>query len=734
MKAEGIPSVSRKEKTYTIGRTNDQSPSSYMDPVEISDPYFWLRDESRSDKEVIEYLENENSYFKKYLEGTEESQEKIFQRIKSYVKETDQSYPCPLGESDFESPFRYYSKTFEGKGYVEHWRVNQATGKEECYLDENKLAEGHEYCDVAAVKVSYDHRYLFYGVDYNGDEWKEIKMYDLEKKEFLDHSLGPLRAGFSVISHSNNIYYTVVEEKTERSYQIWRYDFVTQEKKLIYQEDDSEFSVGKALTEDKSELFIYICSSDVHEFYHIPLDPETGLETGPLELLHSREKEIKVDFESWNSNWVIISNHADKKSHKLYITPKDKPEFENWKLVECSTLLPETALVKEKDTTLNTSSQVDINRIVVSKNWMRVGLNLEDLNLDYMIYQNDPHWRLMTNLNHDLENTSLYLSYYNSDTIWVGVSSPVQPRILYQTTVQAFLENDPTQHYIHLDTKDAPNYDPDLYECKRMYLPSHDQELIPVTVTYRKDLPSDAPVYLYGYGAYGVTIPPKFLHCSRLMEDLGFIRVTAHVRGGGMRGEKWYLDGKMSQKINTFKDFIEVAKYFKFEYQNPEKPRVLSAEGASAGGLLMGAVYTMGTNLFDIVQAGVPFVDVIATMSDETIPLTTGEWKEWGNPNTEKGYKDMIEYSPYDNLSPGVQYPPLLMTSGLYDPRVQYWEPTKFMAKLRYLTSEFNDHRYFLKTNMHKGHFSNTDRYDQWKEAAEEVALMLKVLNLIDHA
>jgi len=725
------PRARRRDQTYQVGKTNDDDPSTYMDPsIEIEDPYFWLRDESRSNKRILNHLESENKYFKNYVKDTKDMQKKLFAQMKSYIKETDSSYPYPHGIGDFESPYQYYIKTFEGKGYCEHWRINTKTDQHECFLDENQLAEGHDFCDIGGLKISQDNKYLMYGLDYNGNEWYDMIMIDLETGLKVEHSLGPLHGpSYTLIPKSNNIYYTVSEEKTERSYQIWRYDFKTQEKVLVFHEKDSEFSVGRALSDDYTCLFIKTAANDFYEHHYIPL--KDGIETGPMQLLLSRDNKIKAMFEPWYDDWLIISNKDDSNSHKLYQVSKEDPSLENWTLVECQNQIPPTPLVNS-DLTLNSSVKVDFGGICCNKNYCSIYVKVEDRSLTYIAFRKDdkldPKWHLMTNLDHDMERTSIACNFYDSDQIWVSVSSPVQPRVLYKTTVQAYLDNDPTKHYQHLDTKTAPNYNPDLYESKRIYVPSFDGELVPVSLSYRKDVDPNAPVHLYGYGSYGCTVGPPSLYHSRLFLDLGFVHAVAHVRGGAMRGEKWYLDGKMENKENTFKDFIEVAKYFKFEYKNQGSPRTLSIEGASAGGLLMGAVYTMSPDLFDVVLADVPFVDVIATMCDASIPLTTGEWTQWGNPNIETDFNHMIEYSPYDNLAEDVRYPPILLTAGLHDPRVQYWEPTKFMAKLRYCTNYDQGQVHALKTNMHKGHFSNTDRYDSLRERAEEVAFILKAL------
>jgi oligopeptidase B len=735
------PCIERKSHYYSIGKIDESSPSNYMDKKDIEDPYFWLRDESRSDPKIINYLEKENEYFKNFLVGTEEYQNKIVSLLKSYINENDTSYPSPNGKGQFESNYYYYTKTYEGKGYPEYWRRNQITKIDECVLDCNEIAVDKDYCDFMDVKFSYDNKYLIYGINLTGDEWYNIIIYDLEEKKEVEHSLHLVKSSVTMVRYSNNIYYIGCDEQTERFYQVWRYDFRTQEKQLIYQEDDVERGVGIG----KDNKYIYVVSGSFNniEYYYITLD-EDGYEVGNMELLLSRKDNVKASIHSWRNSWIIISNKDDVKSHKLFIVSKDNPGIENWTKVECQTSLPETFLVKSSEK-INESYNVDILDVTCSNDWICVNVGLEDLTLTYIIYrlgeQLDSNWILLNNMNNDLETMTISFSYHDSNKIWMIVSSPIKPSTLYQIDdITVFNTGTGTEtetgtvavniekYFIHLYTPETPNYNPELYTFKRMYIESYDGEWIPVSVSHHKDVKEDAPVYLYGYGAYGLTIPAQSLYTSRLMEDLGFIKVIVSVRGESMRGEKWYLGGKMKNKMNSFNDFIVASEYFK-NYEG--KTRKILAEGRSAGGLLMCGVYTMRPDLYDGVISGVPFVDVIATMSDPSIPLVTGEWNEWGNSNIETDYDVMIKYSPYDNLKMNVDYPSIFISSGLYDPRVQYWEPTKFMAKLRYCSADKEHHKYYLKTNMSKGHFSNTDRYEEMKEKSEEIIFGLWSVGLL---
>jgi oligopeptidase B len=740
-----IPSIERKSQYYSIGKINDPSNANYMETKSFEDSYFWLRDESRSNPEILDYLKDENVYFENFLKGTEDEQNKIVELLKSYMKEDDTSFPIPGGKGQFESNYYYYTKTYKGKGYPEVWRKNKLTNVDTCILDCNELAEGKSYCDLTDVKFSYDNKYMYYGVNFNGDEWYDITIYDLEENKLVEHNLPRVKSAVVMVRYSNNIYYVGSEEKTERPYQIWRYDFTTRENRLIYQEDDVERNV-QVVNDclDHQNIYVYSCSFINNECYYIPLD-ETGNEVAEMSMLLSKDANIKADMYLWRDSWIIVSNKDDVKSHKLFIVSRDDPRVENWTKVDCQTKLPETFLSKS-DETVNTSNSLDVLSVECSNDWICVYVKLEDITLTYLISCVDgklrDQWVLLNNMNNDLETISVACSYYNSNKVWLSISSPLKPKTLYQVDniLNLIHENEKVmeehlmeehlkeEHLMHLHTQETPNYDSDAYVFKRLYIESHDGEYVPVSVSYRKDVKDDAPVFLYGYGAYGLTIPAQKLYNSRIWEDLGFIKVIVSVRGEAMRGEKWYLDGKMSNKMNSFKDFISVSEYFKnFE----GKTRKLLAEGGSAGGLLMGGVYTMRPDLYDGVIADVPFMDVIATMSDASLPLVCGEWNEWGNPNISKDYDVMIQYSPYDNLKENVDYPPILITSGLYDPRVQYWEPTKFMAKLRYCGLDKKNYKYFLKTNMDKGHFSNTDRYEELKETAQEIIFGLWVMDLL---
>jgi len=722
------PSIERKSHFYSIGKINDPSNENYMETKTIEDPYFWLRDESRSNPQILDYLKEENKYFDNFLKGTEEQQNKIVEMLKSYIKEDNTTFPMPKGEGQFESNYYYYTKTYKGKGYQEVWRKDRLTDIDECILDCNLIADGKSYCDLTEVQFSYDNRYMYYGVNFNGDEWYDITIYDLVEKKNIEHNLPKVKNPVMMIRYSNNIYYVGYENTTERPYQIWRYDFITHEKRLIYQEDDIERNVY--VLDDHQNIYVYSCSFNNDEYYYIPLD-NYGNERGDITMLLSRDMNVKVDMYLWRDSWIIVSNKEDVKSHKLFIVSRDDPRIENWVKIDCQTKLPNTFLSKS-DEYVNTSNNVDILSVICSHDWLCVHVKLEDITLTYVINCSDGilsnQWILLNNMNNDLETINIACGFHNCNKVWLSISSPLKPKSLYQVdNILNLTYGEPIENYlIHLYTKETPNYNADSYVFKRLYVESHDGEYVPVSVSYRKDVNEEAPVFLYGYGAYGLTIPAQNLYESRIWEDLGFIKAIVNVRGEAMRGEKWYLDGKMSNKMNSFKDFICVSEYFKnFE----GKTRKLLAEGHSAGGLLMGGIYTMRPDLYDCVIAGVPFMDVIATMSDASLPLVSGEWNEWGNSNISKDYDVMIEYSPYDNLKENVDYPSILITSGLYDPRVQYWEPTKFMAKLRHCGLDKKNYKYFMKTNMDKGHFSNTDRYEELKEIAVEIVFGLCVLN-----
>jgi oligopeptidase B len=711
MTTMNTPVAKRLKTEVKLGKTKKTDPSDYMNPpVSYEDEYFWLRDETRKDPEVIQYLEAENEYTKSYMANTNKLQTDIYEEIKSRMKEDDESYRLP--KWSWDSAYRYFGRTYTGKGYSAHFRANIETDTEELLLDVNELAKDKEYCDVTSIYITSDHQYMIYGVDLKGDEWYDFHFIDLKTGTEIVKNFDRIHFGrITLEKDTNNIYYEITDD-AQRACEIWKYDWNTGEKLMLLKEDDIEYSVGVAISSDDRYLILHTGSTDNEEIHYQSLsDPEHGRVA-----LITREDNIKIeDLEFHNDNIIMSSNKGHPSFYELFQT-KIGDTIDNWESVECIH-------------GLNGNERINISGFVVTPTKVVIQVRNVDINEIYIVNYGaggyDPNWKkvdIMVGENEGVPITKLRnIGVYHSTNFLYQVTTSIIPNslVLYDLT------NDTSEV---VKVEDVPNYNRELYESHRIYVPSTYGETVPVTIIKRKDVSYPAPVYQYGYGSYGHTIEPEFSPRMFSLIDRGIVYVIAHVRGSSMKGEKWYLDGKMFNKMNTFLDFINVSEYL---YKNDMVTK-LAAEGRSAGGLLMGSIYTMRPDLYDVIVAGVPFVDALGTMCDETIPLTTGEWTQWGNPNKAESYRYMNQYSPYNNMFDNIKYPNILILAGLNDPRVQYWEPAKFIAKLRHCADISDGQIYCLKTEMEKGHFGNTDRYHYIEEKAHDYAFVIKTLNVVD--
>lgn len=659
------------------------------DTVRVDD-YYWMND--RENSRVINYLHNENAYFEKMTAHTKELQKKLFHEMKSRIKEDDKSVPYKL------NGYWYLTRFEKGKDYPIYSRKKETLdAPEEELFDVNKMAEGHEYYSLGGLNVSPDNKLIAFAVDILGRRNYKIHIKNLETGEILPLKI-PNTTGSSTWANDNKtLYYTKKDRQTLRSNRIFKH-FLGNDGKhdtLVFEEKDETFNTYVYKSKSSKYLIIGSASTLTSEYRILEADkPE-----GKFEVFQQRERGLDYGISHYEDYFYILTNLDGAQNFKLMKTPVDKTGKENWIEV----------IPHRKDHLLE---DVDIfkNFLVVSER--HNGLNkIKITNWNsgesYFLPFDNETYTAYTSINPDF-NTDILRYTYNS------LNTP--------TTVVDF--NMATREKTILKEQEVlgGEFDKENYTTERIWATAEDGTKIPVSIIYRKGLKKNGknPLLLYAYGSYGSTIDPYFSTARLSLLNRGFIYAIAHIRGGEYLGRQWYEDGKLLKKINTFTDFIDVSKYLiKKKYTSSEH---LYAMGGSAGGLLMGAVVNMAPHLFNGIIAAVPFVDVITTMSDESIPLTTGEYDEWGNPQEKEYFNYMLSYSPYDNVKKQ-DYPNMLVTTGLHDSQVQYWEPAKWVAKLRDYKTD--DNILLLHTNMDAGHGGASGRFEALKEVAEEYAFLL---------
>jgi oligopeptidase B len=672
------------------------------------DDYYWLR--NRDDAEVVAYLEAENEYTRAAMAHTEPLQHQLFEEIKSRVQETDASAPVRKG------PYEYFTRTIEGKQYGVHCRrpagttglpdpfaVAGSPPGEDVLLDENVLAEGHEYFALGGFSVSPDYTRLAYSVDVTGGERYELHFRDLTTGHDLPDVVPDVYYGLAWANDNRTCFYTR-PDAAMRPWQIWRHGLgaPADDDVLVQQEDDDRFyaSVGRTRTGDY--VVISIGSKVTSELWFVPADAP---EDAPR-VVEPRRQGVEYDIEHHRSNehgdrFFVLTNDDGAENFKLMVTPVERPGREQWREV-----IPHREDVRLEGVDafaghLVLSERAEaLERIVVRR------LADEDT---HVVEMPDPVYSAGVGANPEFETTTLRFEY----------TSLVAPLSSYEYDLE-------TRDRTLVKQQPVPGYDPSRYESFRLWATAADGERVPVSVVHRRGLAHDglAPAVLYGYGSYEISIDPSFSAARVSLLDRDVVFAIAHIRGGGELGRRWYEDGKLDRKPNTFTDFIACAEHLVAE--RVTSPARLGARGGSAGGLLMGAVANTRPDLFRAIVAEVPFVDVVTTILDDSLPLTVTEWEEWGNPVTDPEiYKIMKSYSPYDNVE-AKDYPAMVVTSGLNDPRVQYWEPAKWVAKLR--ATKTDNNLLLLKTEMGAGHAGPSGRYDAWRDEAFVLAFLLEQL------
>ena len=656
------------------------------------DPYYWLNE--RENPEVIQYLEQENAYCDFVMKDTELLQRELFEEMKSRYKEDDESLPY------FFNEYWYITRYEKGTEYPIFTRKYQSQeNEEELLLDVNILADGHDFYDVGGISISLNNEIMAYSEDITGRRIYTIHIQNLKTKEKLEEKLENT-TGRIVWANDNEHFFYIRKNEHLRAYKIYRHRLGTSQEEdvLVFHEEDEAFDVSVFKTKSLEYIFIASSStvSDEHRF--IPAADVFA----EWRIVQPRKEGLEYVVEHYENDFYILTNEGGDYNFKLVKTSVDTPYKENW-----------VEVIPHRKEVLLEGFEIFKNYLVLEER--EKGL----LQLNIFDYKNKTSWYLPF-------NDPTYTAYiglnleFDTEILRYGYTSLTMPSSTYEYNMR-----EKTVRLLKQQEVLGGKFLSENYISERIWTDSRDGEAkIPISLVYHKDtLKSEkTPLLLYGYGSYGHTVDASFSSVRLSLLDRGFIYAIAHIRGGEYLGRDWYENGKMLKKKNTFYDFIDAAKFLIKE--NYTSSNHLYAMGGSAGGLLMGVVINEESELFNGIVAQVPFVDVVTTMLDESIPLTTGEYDEWGNPNDKEYYEYMKSYSPYDNITEK-SYPNMLVTTGLHDSQVQYWEPAKWVAKLRDLKKDNNV--LIFKTDMTSGHGGASGRFESLKEEALEYAFLLMI-------
>jgi oligopeptidase B len=659
------------------------------------DDYYWLRE--RDNPEVIAYLQAENEYADREMARAPLSEEKLFDEIKARFKQTDMSVPYR------RDGYFYYTRYEEGKEYPIFARKKDSLNqREEIMLDANTLAEGHEFFALGGLAVSSERDLLAYAVDTQGRRIYTTYVKNLTSGEVLADVIPQVSENLTWANDNRTLFYAKQDPTTLRAYQIYRHVLGSDpaEDQLVFEESDETFATYVFKTKSKKYLMIVSSHTLSQEYRYLDANDPTGT----FRIFLSREREHEYHLDHYGDRFLIRTNDKAK-NFRLMATAVDKVQKEHWQ-----------ELIPHREDVFLGDFEIFKDHLVVEERkrglvQLRV-LPWQGSGEHYLEFE-EPAYRLNLGTNLEFDTALLRFEYTSMKT----------PLSIYDYDMT-------NRTKILLKQEEIlGGFNPENYVTERLYAPAADGTEIPVSIVYRKGMKREGqnPLLLYGYGAYGLSLDPSFASPRLSLLDRGFIYAIAHARGGQELGRQWYEDGKLLKKKNTFADFLACAEYLIRErFTNPGK---LFAMGRSAGGLLMGTIANMRPDLFKGLIAEVPFVDVITTMLDPSIPLTTGEYDEWGDPNQKEFYDYMSSYSPYDNVE-AKDYPNLLITGGLHDSQVQYWEPAKWTAKLRELKTDRN--RLLLKTNMEAGHGGPSGRFRRHHETAFAYAFLLDLAGIKD--
>jgi oligopeptidase B len=676
------------------------------------DDWYWLAD--KEDPAVIEHLVAENTYTEAVTAATADLRDQLFKEMVARIEETDLSVPARKGQ------WLYYSRTVEGSSYGIHCRRpagtgDEAEGDEEVILDENILAEGHDYFAIGNLAISPDHRWLAYSTDTSGGERYTMRFRDLDNGDESTESLGDTSYGVAWANDNATVFFVRVDEAM-RPHQLWRHQVGTDPSGdvLVYEESDERYYLGVGRTKDDRYILCGLDSKVTSEVRVLSADDPGGQFT----IIEPRRQgiEYSVDHDRGDPDkgrqgrFLIVTNDGAE-DFRLMAAPDDAPGRASW-----------TEVIPAREGIRLDAVDPFANHLVVYEREdgeTRIRVIDAVTGVSTPVDQPETPSTVWGGANPEYDSTTLRYEY----------TSLVTPRSVFD------LDLETGQLELRKRQPVLGDFDPNRYTTERRWARAEDGTRVPISLVYRTDLVAagaGAPCLLYGYGSYEASMDPTFSSLRLSLLDRGFVFAIAHVRGGGEMGRRWYEDGKFLSKPNTFSDFVACARTLVDEgWTSPDR---LVARGGSAGGLLMGAVANLAPDLFRAIVAEVPFVDCLTTILDDTLPLTVLEWEEWGNPVEDpEVYAVMKAYSPYDNVrsvdqdGEAVRYPDILATSGLSDPRVGFWEPAKWVAKLRTANPE---NRVLLKTEMEAGHGGPSGRYDAWRDEAFVYAFILETLGL----
>ncbi len=658
----------------------------------LVDDYFWLRDKKKP--EVIKYLEAENAYTEAYMKPQEKFTQALYDEMLGRIKQTDMSLPYRLGA------YWYYNKTEEGKQYPIFCRsTKKDKSDEQMIFDQNAMAEGHKFYSLGSFNVSDDGNILAFSYDTNGYRQYTLQFKDLRTGKILADKVE--RVSSVVWAGDNKNLFLVTEDNvTKRSDKSWRYKIGSNEPKLVYEEKDVLFDLGAARTRDKKMIFLASYAKTMREYRYLPADRPNG----KFKVVLPREKDHEYSVDHYDGMFYITTNKGAFNS-RIVTAPISDPGEKNWKKflahnpkikIEDINFFKGLAVVSQLENGLEYLKVIDMkskksHRVATPESVYTMGVST---NLEF----DTPTFRYT------------YASMVTPQSTFEYNPKTKKSKLLKQVEVLG-------------------GYNKSKYETTRVWAAARDGVKVPISLMMKKGtkLDGSAPMLLYAYGSYGLSMPPSFSSNRLSLVDRGMIFAIAHVRGGSELGEQWRLDGRMFKKMNTFNDFVDSADWLvKNKYTAPDR---LIIQGGSAGGLLVGAVVNQRPDLFKAAIAQVPFVDIINTMLDETLPLTTSEWIEWGNPNEKEAFDYMMSYSPYDNVRE-MDYPNMLIEASLNDSQVPYWEGAKWTAKLRAKKTDKNT--LLLKTNMGAGHGGASGRYDRLKEIAFDYAYALSEVGITE--
>lgn len=678
------PPIARKETKVTK-----------INGYELRDDYFWLRDRNeKKNPEIIKYLEDENSYTAAFMTPHAVFIDNLYKEMLGRIKQDDRSVPYRLGE------YWYFNKTLEGKQYPVYLRSKSKDGKDaEVLLDQNQMAEGFKYFSIGNFAVSDDGNILAFSTDTTGYRQYTLQFKDLRTGKILPDRIERVTS-VAWANDNKTVFFVTEDQEDKRSDKFWRHEIGADKNDLLYEEKDLLFDIGVNRSRDRKMIFLGAYAKTMTEYRYLPADQPAG----EWKMVLPREKDHEFEVDYYNGEFYFTTN-KNAENFRVVRAPLNDPSEKNWK-----DFIPHNPKIKIDGINFFNGYAV-VSERENGLEYLKV-LDLKTKRAPVRIPTAEEVYTMSPGANPEFDTDILRYNYASMTT----------PN-------STFEYNFATRKNELVKQLEIPSgYDKTQYETKRLWVTARDGVKVPLSLVMKKGtkLDGSAPMLLYAYGSYGFSMTPNFSTNRLSLVDRGMIYVIAHIRGGSELGEKWRQDGRMFKKINTFNDFVDSAKWLvDNKYTSPDR---LVIQGGSAGGLLMGAVANMNPELFKAVIAQVPFVDVMNTMLDADLPLTTSEWIEWGNPNEKEAFEYMIKYSPYDNIK-AQNYPNMLIETSLNDSQVMYWEAAKYAAKLRATKTDGNI--LLLKTNMGAGHGGSSGRYDRLKEIAFDYAYALSQVGIV---